>query len=172
MFKKLTATFLAVLCVMVMSLSVFAASAGDTVTADCYIDWKINTILNVTAHLTDTGVPPTTAPSKNAVLETPTSTYPYQVTIHLNNTVLALEDITLDEVTGSSNGTAQILSYTPTADSYRDGVERIDTLTVGFTNFDEEYVFEAEEYANEHPFVKLMGQVGSKNFDLTVKVSQ
>lgn len=174
--KKIMSLVLAVACMMSLSVAAFAAdsvSVGETVTADAYVDWKINWILDVTAHLTDPSVPPTQAPSDNAVLETPTGDYPYQVTITLENDVLALTSIDMSEVkAGDLGGTARILSYTTVADSYRAGEERISSLTVGFSSFDEEYVFTAEEYANAHSFVSAMGQVGEKDFALTIKVTQ
>ena len=176
MFKRIASMGMAL--AMAMSCAAVSAGAIDYTTdepnaiADAYVKAKINSILNVDAHLTDTKVPPTHAPEvKNAWVDEENKT----VTIEFVNTIFAVQNIDTDsqETNNDDESCATITDTKMTDDTVRgDGYKRVQYVTVAFENYDTEYTFSATEYINRHAYTVLMGQVGkTKNFDITIKVN-
>ena len=175
--KKIVSLVLAVACMMSLAVSAFAADAETTfevpttepnVIADVYVDYRINTILHIDAHLTDANVPPLTAPTTNNAWLTIEDGQKYVVVEFVNETFV-VESI----AENAEKGGATVVGTISIPDTVRGGeFTRIQYVKFSFTDYDESYTFTAQEYVNHSTFTDMMGQSGkTKNFDLTLKVT-
>jgi len=178
--KKVLSIMLAIACVMSLSATAFAADAPVTgktytVTADVYVTKKDNFIKLLDAHLTDSSVPPVTAPDQNATLTVVDGGY--NVTVTLNNETFELTTITKNSVgigedeKGEATATGAKVVSTKTVASKHGN--RIQTITFfvpeNGLGTDKLYKFDATEYVNSSAFTLLY--VGEKTFPISLKVS-
>ena len=171
MFKRIASICLAV--TMVMGCTAISTAADTTTqytaTADVYVAKKDNIIKAMDAYLTDTAVPPTSAPSQNATVEVLSSGY--NVTVTLNNEYFELKSIATDSkaIDSTNNITATGAKVASTTTTTSKSGERIQKITFYIPELGEIYKFDASEYVNVHPFTLLY--VGNKSFPISVKVT-
>lgn len=173
MFKRIASMGMAL--AMAMSCAAVSAGAIDYTTdepnaiADAYVKAKINSILNVDAHLTDTAVPPVHAPEEvNAWVDEDNMT----VTIEFVNEIFAVQSIASASNEKKDNvSLATVVSKQTTPDTVRGTGDRIQYVTFKVTDFDTDYTFTATEYVNKCAYTTLMGQAGkTKEFPITINV--
>ena len=173
MFKRIASMGMAL--AMAMSCAAVSAGAIDYTTdepnaiADAYVKAKINSILKVDAHLTDTAVPPVHAPEEvNAWVDEDNMT----VTIEFVNEIFAVQSI--ESASNEKNGDvslATVAETKTTPDTVRGTGDRIQFVTFKIAKFDTDYTFNATEYVNKCAYTTLMGQAGkTKTFPITINV--